>query len=115
MRLTERRGPEPVAHYKKTMNPIKEVPLITVKQISRKHLEDLYCTRGELNEQPDLKTSEVAVGMLTNGAGVLVRDQNTFNIRLIWPNRYAISKGCDPRDRDAQEKCLENLPQIFVG
>jgi len=93
---------------------IKEVPLIKVKAINRTLLEQLYHTRGELTDEPEiLGQDERAAGMLLTGAGVLVENIANGQVRLVWPYRYCLGQGCTRVDD--QRRFLDPLPQLFVG
>jgi hypothetical protein len=55
------------------------------------------------------------VGALITGAGVLLRDTGTGNMRLILPHQYLMSIGLGNTTQEAERRAaIKALPQLFV-
>lgn len=101
------------------MTPTKEVPLITVKVINRKLLEQIYPTRGELDDSPYTDLEEwLAIGKISTTGDVLLRNPNNGEVRLCWLWRYAASKQDivdKTKFREFQAALSKSLPTIYVS
>lgn len=98
-------------------NEITEKPLITVKVISTRLLEQLYPSRGDLDMKADnLADNEEAVGALLGGGGVVIRNKETGRLRMMWPYRYCVGLGLGGSQADIQtthRAAIAKLPQLF--
>jgi hypothetical protein len=99
---------------------VKETPLITVKAINCKILEQIYPTRGELDSTPyaDLDEHWLAIGKLATTGDILLRNPCNGEVRLCWAWRYAITKQ-DIKDRtkldELRAAIAASLPTIYVA
>lgn len=99
---------------------VKEVPLITVKAINQKILEQLYLTRGELSDEPydDIDSNWVTVGGLATSDSILIRNMANNEIRLVWGLRWCRTKQ-NITDRakfeEFRKTVRDSLPTIYVA
>jgi hypothetical protein len=99
---------------------VKEVPLITVKAINEKIVEQLYPGRGELNSDPypDIGPEWLALAKLSTTGDVLIRNMSNGEIRLCWAWRYAATKQ-EIKDhmklREFQATIVAALPTVYVA
>lgn len=104
----------------KPVQATREVPLITVKAINPKILEQLYPGRGELTDEPytDLDSNWVAVGALTGSDCILLRNMSNMEIRLVWGLRWCRTKQ-DIKDLKVFEEfrrtVRNSLPTIYIA
>jgi len=108
-------------NMKSNMPEVEDRHLITIKAIRQKHVEQLYGTRGDFNDQPDGPTeNEYVIGCLMNGGGIIYRDRTNLHLRMVWPHRYLVSIGLGRPGMDgtpeamARKAALDKLEQIFI-
>ncbi len=94
-----------------------KAPAVTVRAINQKYLEQLYHSRGELSDTPDLVTEdEEIVGRVITGAGIVVRNKTTNALRMMWCHRWLVGIGLgDVSGKQAERQAAyAALPQLFV-